>query len=270
MQRPADPTRLSPVPPPPAPPAEIIPLKYVIIALLAAVGLVYLEEPPRSWGALIYPAIVIGLHCLWRYWARRPVLPLPAAAVPDHQLPARSAPAQSFSRSVKNYLELPLLLALTVLLYVLFWLQFQRGKEIGVLTYTFGLLFYPLVLGYMVYVVSKPQVWRWTRLGYDAATDSFRRAHAFYLNSFKEEERWPAADFIGIYWEERPDDYSGNGRNLATALWLAGRAGGADLCLLELHYWHRDNRRRAQQLTAELSKASGLPQLYRWPVDENS
>ena len=260
MQRPADPTLLSPVPPPPAPPDAIIPLKYQIIALLLVFGLVYLEEPPRSWGVVICLAIVIGLRYLWYYWARRPVLPLPATAVPNHQLPARRAPAQSFSRSVKNYLELPLWLALTLLVLANFHWRIQR--ETNFMPYLLDLL----VLGCLLYMAIKPRVWRWPRLGYDGATDSFRRAHAFYLNSFKEEERWPAADFIGIYWEERPDDYGGDGRNLATALWLAGRAGAADLCLLELHYWHRDNRRRAQQLTAELSKASGLPQLYRWPA----
>ena len=80
------------------------------------------------------------------------------------------------------------------------------------------------------------------------------------MNSFKEEERWPAADFIGIYWERG----TGGAVSSNTELWLAGPAGGQDVRLTALN-WHLDNHRQAQRLAAELSKASGLPQLYRWP-----
>lgn len=103
---------------------------------------------------------------------------------------------------------------------------------------------------------ARARVWRWQRWRYDAQRDSFHCDRRRWFH-WQEEQRWSAAEFCALYLD-RDDDYP--------QLWLAGRAGGADVPLLTLAYWLRPNDRDARALAEKLSRASGLPLLYRWPV----
>ncbi len=251
MQRPADPSRLSPVPY--EPDLSVNPLKLWLLALfIILITPIYWErraEPP-------FTAIGLFLLMLWDYWHGRRRRRPPESATPDRPIPPRSAERHGVVLNLRNYLALPLHLLAAGWLLWLAWASLTLPWRVGLpaaLTALAG-------AAWLLYFGWQQRLWRWTRLGYDAATDSFRRGHAFYMNSFKEEEPWPAADFIGIYWERG----AGGAVSSNTELWLAGPAGGQDVRLAALN-WHLDNHQQAQRLTAELSKASGLPQLYRWP-----
>ena len=98
------------------------------------------------------------------------------------------------------------------------------------------------------------RVWRRRHCGYDAAGDYF-----YLTEGATTLARWPAANFIGIYWE-------GTGAGIyrvGAQLWLAGAQGRDDVALAELNYWYRSNEAAAARLAARLSAASGLPVLYR-------
>lgn len=102
------------------------------------------------------------------------------------------------------------------------------------------------------------RVWRRCHCGYDAADDYF-----YLTEGATTLARWPAADFIGIYWE-------GTGAGVyrvGAQLWLAGAQGRDDVALAELNYWYRSNEAAAARLAARLSTASGLPVLYRADVE---
>ena len=96
------------------------------------------------------------------------------------------------------------------------------------------------------------RIWRQRHCGYDAAGDYF-----YLTEGATTLARWPAANFIGIYWE-------GTGAGIyrvGAQLWLAGAQGRDDVALAELNYWYRSNEAAAARLAARLSAASGLPVL---------
>ena len=117
------------------------------------------------------------------------------------------------------------------------------------------LLLLVLVLG-LIGDSACAYVWRWQRWRYDAKRDTFHCDRRRWFR-WQEEQRWSAADFCALYLD-RDDDYP--------QLWLAGRAGAEDVPLLTLAYWLRPNDRDARALAEKLSRASGLPLLYRWPA----
>lgn len=98
-------------------------------------------------------------------------------------------------------------------------------------------------------------VWRWQRWRYDAQRDTFHRDRRRWFR-WQEERSWSAAEFCGLYLDTN-NDYP--------QLWLAGRAGAEDVPMATLGYWLRPNDRDARALAEKLSRASGLPLLYRWP-----
>lgn len=106
---------------------------------------------------------------------------------------------------------------------------------------------------------------RWARWRYAADSDSFilSRRHWF---GWREVERLPAADFCGLYLER-------DKKGAYPQLWLVGRDGDdvrlarvAHWLLKNNPYWLYDNEMAADDLAEELSAASGLPLLYRWPA----
>ena len=110
-----------------------------------------------------------------------------------------------------------------------------------------------LVLPVVGALMNEPCRW-----GYRAEDDCFYVERGRWAGGkfrWQEEERWPAAAFIGLYWS---DGYRGQ-------LWLAGRAGGEDVPLPTADLGQSNNEDSAQRLAEQLSEASGLPLLYRWP-----
>ena len=256
MQRPADPTRLSPVPYEPDLPGN--PLKLWLLALiLILITPIYWErraELPFTAGGLF-------LLMLWDYWHGRRRRRPPESATPDRPIPPRSAERHGVVLNLRNYLALPLHLLAAGWLLWLAWASLKLPWRVGLPAVLMALA----VAAWLLYFGWQQRLWRWRRYGYVVEQDYFHAATAVYLGPVRELARWPAAHFIGIYWE-RPYRQRGAGGVVSSnaELWLAGPAGGQDVRLAALN-WHLDNHRQAQRLTAELSKASGLPQLYRWP-----
>ena len=254
MQRPADPSRLSPVP---YPIDYSINLRGAWLVLLMGILVVINPRPPDV-AALALVALLNWLA----YWLNKRAAPGKLAAVKFQSPPARAAPGAALSRSFNNYLDLPLLPVLFVgLLLWLFTTNILRGSPTFQMAPWLPWLPLP-VAAYLLAIGSirlrGPLRWR---CGYDPASDSFYHERSDWRRNPQTSARWPAADFIGIYWERG----AGGAVSSNAELWLAGPAGGQDVRLAELNYWYLDNHRQAQRLTAELSKASGLPQLYRWP-----
>ena len=287
MQRPADPARLSPVP---YPIDYSTNLRGAWLVLLMGILVVINPRPPDV-AALALVALLNWLA----YWLNKRAAPGKLAAVKFQSPPARAAPGAALSRSFNNYLDLPLLPVLFVaLLLWLFTTNILRGSPTFQMAPWLPWLPLP-VAAYLLAIGSirlrGPLRWR---CGYDPASDSFYHERSDWRRNPQSSARWPAADFIGIYMEKSspllatlglppeaadqlPSSPGLSWQKLAAVLpplhwrlWLAGPAGGNDVLLGEVNHWYRNNGQLAQQLTAELSEASGLPQLYRWPVDENS
>ncbi len=269
--RPAAPELLSPVPGPERPDLPVpspFSLKYVLnylAYLLAAVAILYWLLPPdQHYG--IYVAVVVQLVVkLENYrqnWRLRRLAAAPES-LPPQPLPARSSARHDYLFKLWSWLDLPLGLLLTGFCLWLMWGLIPPPKLSDVF---FSLFFIPLALiGYWLMAVQQ-RSWLWLRYCYDAATDGFQRDRLYYFGPYQRRERWPAADFLGIYWQRHyGQDYASGPIAMTASLWLAGRAGGEDVLLGEFSYWYRDNHRLAQRLAVELSNASGLPVLYRWP-----
>ncbi len=259
MQRPADPSRLSPVPYEPKPELPGNPLKLWLLALiLILITPIYWErraELPFTAGSLF-------LLMLWDYWhGRRRRPPESASTIPDRPIPPRSAERHGVVLNLRNYLALPLHLLAAGWLLWLAWAYLTLPWRVGLPAVLTALA----VAAWLLYIGWQQRLWRWRRYGYVVEQDYFYVAAVIYLGPARELARWPAADFIGIYWERG----AGGAVSSNAELWLAGPAGGQDVRLAALNYWHLDNHRQAQRLTAKLSKASGLPQLYRWPSAPN-
>ena len=212
----------------------------------------------RNWGPPIVFLWLAVFHSQREYWRRRKLLPTPTA--PTAAIPARSADRQCYQCTVRNIWELPLWLAVLALMLAMTW---RDMGHFGGLT----ALCIALFIAAALYPLRQPRVRYWWRYRYDPASDCFLRERAVYLGRFREVARLPAADFCGLYWARRPKYQSADGPPdyFTTQLWLAGQDGREDVLLGEFTYWHRDNQWLAQRLTAGLSRASGLPQLYRWP-----
>ena len=258
MHRPAAPELLSPLPYVPDSPRGLK-LKIAVVLFMLAAGLaisyfghtLLRETADSKWLLLIYLSAAVlpagALLDLWRYrwqWlAQRRAMASPLA----HQLPPRRPPRYSLRFTTNSALnQFIRLLILGAMLAAL-----ATGLGAGELREK--LLLLVLVLG-LIGDSACAYVWRWQRWRYDAKRDTFHCDRRRWFH-WQEERSWPAADFCGLYLD-RADDYP--------QLWLAGRAGGADVPLLTLAYWLRPNDRDARTLAENLSAASGLPLLYRW------
>ena len=81
----------------------------------------------------------------------------------------------------------------------------------------------------------------------------------YRLHSFKwlPEKRYALSGFCGIYCREK---YGGAGMR-RDEIWLAGKAGGKNVRLLEADFLLRDNRQTAEVTAKQISHATGLPLL---------
>lgn len=81
----------------------------------------------------------------------------------------------------------------------------------------------------------------------------------YRLHSFKwlPEKRYALSGFCGIYCREK---YGGAGMR-RDEIWLAGKAGGKNVRLLEADFLLRDNRQTAEITAKQISRATGLPLL---------
>ena len=182
-----------------------------------------------------------------RRW--RQLRQLRQAARPDaHALPPRQPARRSLRFTTNSSLNLLIRLLILGAMLAALVASLHAGELREKL--------WPLALLLMMIGDSaRARVWRWQRWRYDAQRDSFHHDRRRWFH-WQEERSWPAAEFCGLYLDT-DDDYP--------QLWLAGRAGGADVPLLTLAYWLRPNDRDARALAEKLSRASGLPLLYRWP-----
>lgn len=226
---------------------------------------------------LVLPLLRLMEH--WRRWqwgARKisaPAAARPAPAVPGAISPHPAAVAQGYQSSLSFLLWLLLLLplALAALGYLLFCLWglgvfgvLVGGKPWALLKFgefqfaTAVMVFLALVITMAALDGFRRRIWRQWRFGYDANSARFFRDRGTVLGGLRREADWPAADFIGLYWEKYDRD--------GARLWLAGPAGGEDELLVELNHWRLSNEALAKRLVAALSTASGRPVLYRWPT----
>ena len=81
----------------------------------------------------------------------------------------------------------------------------------------------------------------------------------YRLHSFKwlPEKRYALSEFCGIYCREK---YGGTGMR-RDEIWLAGKAGGKNVRLLEADFLLRNNRQTAEITAKQISRATGLPLL---------
>ena len=81
----------------------------------------------------------------------------------------------------------------------------------------------------------------------------------YRLHSFKwlPEKRYALSEFCGIYSRVR---CNGVGVDLSE-IWLAGKAGGKNVRLLEANFLLRNNRQAAEITAKQISRATGLPLL---------
>ena len=233
-------------------------LLLVFVALLVQRSL----ASPLSGGLkllILLLALVLARGALGELAECRRDWPRPAAIPLAAPLPPRAPPGHSYRQNLTARLDFPLWLLLGGLLLVLIMaLLFQppTAQQMS------GLMELGGLVATLVAAGLARRVWQRRRCGYEAQSDSFHRDRASYFAPYEREGCWPAADFCGLYWEKKT---SWSREVPRSRLWLAGKAGGQDMLLAELNYWHRDNQRAARQLAQELSAASGLPLLYRWP-----
>ncbi len=192
---------------------------------------------------VLLATILADLYRSWRQQRLNHGATDPAA----HEIPARG-PAR---RAASFFTDSPPALALrtAVLLSMSLFTREELLSSAGFSSSYLWLLF--LALALMDFYITY-----WRRWGYRPGDD------CFYLEEWRgfkwvERQRWPAADFLGFYvlWQLGPDERYAQ-------LWLAGPAGGRDVPLATLEHWGRNNGRAAQRLAAQLSRVSGLPQLY--------
>ena len=81
----------------------------------------------------------------------------------------------------------------------------------------------------------------------------------YRLHSFKwlPEKRYALSEFCGIYSRVRRNGVSVG----LSEIWLAGKAGGKNVRLLEADSLMRDNRQTAEKTAKQISRATGLPLL---------
>ena len=81
----------------------------------------------------------------------------------------------------------------------------------------------------------------------------------YRLHSFKwlPEKRYALSEFCGIYSRVRCNGVSVD----LSEIWLAGKAGGKNVRLLEADFLLRDNRQTAEVTAKQISRATGLPLL---------
>lgn len=213
-----------------------------------------------DWLAVSAGVVFCALAAIYLHWRRRRQLRQAAAIKPSTRtLRPRSDFRHPLARELKSPAELTMLLLPTLgLLWLLFQIRTVGADKIKYLL----ILLSPVILAFGLLIANALQrrVWRWQRCGYDPAHDRFFHEWHSHLGGEVRGAQWPAADFIGIYWEatERWSRFGRGGQ-----LWLAGKEGGEDVRLVELNFWYWDNYRQIQQLAEELATASGLPLLYR-------
>ena len=237
---------------------------YLLLLAFALKGLIYPPEDSTQDLLILVPLVTFPLWKLlelWRTWRQslREVQrqPIPARKSERRSLAFQSASSLTFPLWLLTWLCVPII-ALYIfplifpLIFLLGVMSHSTRDFIGFIAIVI-LLTSPIAYSLCAFLVNgfRRRVWLKGRYGYDATTDRFYREHSLY-HDYKREADWKAGDFLGLYWEEIPW--------LGVRLWLAAPAGGEDVLMAELN-----SRRAARRLAVELSKASGLPVLYRWP-----
>lgn len=208
----------------------------------------------------------------------------------SHPIAERGPAGDSYFRRFNNHLDLPLLPPISgaIVLYYSFKNNAFYFNERIVVMVALAILYLLLI---RAIPVRGPLLWR---CGYDGASDRFLLERRHWLSKEESRASWSADDFVGIYVEKFSPLLAALGLNgeqagwlngapglslkqLAAALppvygrlWLAGRAGSADVPLADIRHWYYPNYQEAQNLAEKLSAASGLPLLYRWPAQPAS
>lgn len=255
ISRPAAPELLSPVPHSPDSFRGLkVKIALTLLLLAAALALAYLchtvlmeimEMPPLFVLYLMAAALLLlallNLGHYRRRWHRlRELEKISTAAA--HLLPRRRPGRHCYHHCFSSPLDFPLAL--------LGVLSLPLALASGSSYFLLSLL---MALAPPAERRLPRKSWQRWRCGYEPADDSFYLARANYLGRYRQIYRWPAAQCGGLYPE-------------GPLLWLAGPAGGEDVLLAEMDYWHRSNERAALALATSLSAASGLPLLHRWPA----
>lgn len=225
-------------------------LFVLLLTLLPAAALVYETihihllhpqayrlVPVWDMGAVLVLLAWLGttLTDLYRSWRKQR---LNRQAPADPPLPPRG-PAR---HSAHFFTDVPVILTLRTALAIDMLLVALDGGKLALLIAAAALADFFLIYRH-----------RW---GYRTSDD------CFYLEEWRggrweERQRWPAADFIGLYvLKDSPP------QNRDAQLWLAGPAGSRDVPMATFKHWGRNNGRAAQRLAAQLSRVSGLPLLY--------
>ena len=230
-----------------------------LLQLLWAILLIDLKELWFiSWPlALGMGAVALsGLVEVWRR-GRQQRQQRPAARPEAHRLPPRQPARRSFRFTTNSPQKLLMrLLILGVMCWLVLLMPYAIVQDFANGRLQWASLGLWLLMLLVIVNSARAHIWRWQRWRYDAKRDTFHCDRRRWFH-WQEERRWSAADFCGLYLD-RADDYP--------QLWLAGPAGAEDVPLLTLTYWLRPNDRDARTLAENLSAASGLPLLYRWPA----
>ncbi|MBH5330191.1 hypothetical protein H9Q10_11005 [Eikenella sp. S3360] len=171
-----------------------------------------------------------------------------SASEPQPKLPGRAAPQQADGAEFAVYSLGTLLSRLPFLLFAL--LMACGGSGFG-----WQRLFWLMALLSIAGRLAN----RWhhlRKLRYAAREDELI---VYRLHSFKwlPEKRYALSDFCGIYSRVRCNGISVG----LSEIWLAGKAGGKNVRLLEADSMMRDNRQTAAKTAREISRVTGLPLL---------
>ncbi len=218
------------------PPAVALVYETIHIHLLHPQA--YRLVPVWDMGAVLVLLVWLGttLTDLGRRWrAQRLNRQAPADPPPPPRGPAR--------HSAHFFTDAPVALTLRTALAIDMLLVALDGGQLA-------LLFVAGALADFFFIYRR----RW---GYRASDDCFYWEE-WRGGRWEERQRWPAADFIGLYVLK-----DSSPQNRDAQLWLAGPAGSRDVPMATLEHWGRNNGRAAQRLAAQLSRVSGLPVLYR-------
>ena len=236
-------------------------LALLFMPPLAAALLYYsLHDPLSGWpmprlvrvfgvlGALICTVSCVEILDEWRYRWRQLLLQRQARNPARHQLPERGAARQSWCG---DGTALTARLAALAVLAIFPWFTANLLMEADWRTIAICLGPVAVLAGLFI-----SQRRRWSYCPTDDCFYVERWRFSGGKFHWREEGRWPAGDFIGIYWQG----------SYHSQLWLAARAGNDALLPAVGNLWQGNNEEAARNLALRLSAVSGLPILYRWPV----
>ncbi len=169
-------------------------------------------------------------------------------AVSAPRLPGRAAPQ---ARDGAEFAAYPLGTLLSrIPLLLLAWLMTFLGRG-SVSWQLFWLALLVCIVGRMAYHCRHLR-----KLRYAAREDELI---VYRLRSFRwlPEKRYALREFCGVYCRARDGLFSAT----PSEIWLAGKAGGKDVRLLQADFMMRNNLKAAKRTAKKISRACGLPLL---------